>query len=477
MRARSVRRAAANLAGAAGVLLFLIALPSGAAASAARWTLDGFMALRYQGYRSGAVSETLLAKEAEFGLRAAGGTDLTAGLRLRAGEDLYDQRIGGDLRLDYSPGALDLQLTGQLEQSSPGRLSDPWLFFNPDSVLNQIARSGDYQSGGLSLEAGWTSAFWDARLRAARTDRRYDEPDVILADRVENDLQGELGLSLPAGIRLETELGGTTQRFAQRPASDADQWRTELRAIAPLGSRAQVQVSGNLSGRAVENADSLATYEEPGGGQAEISIGVDRFGDARSYSISLTGGRERWDAYDGYYQDGWSAEAEAYASGRLRGELSADLLVQAARFDPDALAGAEWILRRGHERRLTGDLALRFRAESRWPLTLSLSAEEMRLRAQDEDRFSVLQGGFELHWRPPEPWSGSLRASLDQYISRMEGEATEREWGMSGGIELAWQRGSWRLAANLERQRRFTFLAGAEPVDDWESGLELGWHP
>ncbi len=442
------------------------------------WDLDTKLGLAYQGYHSDEIVEELLASDLEAALLGRSAGNWESGLRIAHREDLYTVSSRAIVDFDYLGESLGLDGEVLLERSEPGRLNDPLLWFDPDDLASQYAADAGYQRSGLRTGLSWSTLGWDGRLGASWSDQRYDEPSEALSDSREGRVESALGLSLPAEGRLDLDASFREETYEQRPASDEQELSFEGRASFPLGESWEGALLGELRHHAVRDETGIAYYERPSGRERAFGFGLDSFGAGRGeLSLETLLCREEWSDYDGYFGDGWGKDVEAMAGLSLGEDSRLDLFCAAAFFDPDSIQTDTWTLRRVTERRLEADLFLRHGSAGSFPIGLGVIGERLLLRGEEEDRFLLLQGELELGWRPDAARSFRVRVSLDQYQSLYAGEEEETEWGWSGSVEFRLERGPWELESRLERQQRYSFLEDSGPIEDWETGLEIRWHP
>lgn len=463
---------------AAGLLLAAVLAATGPGAAGAAWETAASAAFSHQGFESDSTRETLLAHRVEARIDGPVGAPLAGHLRLARRSDLAFEAISAAGGLDYLGSRLGLALDLSAERVEPGPLTAPLLSFDPDSLTSQQAGSAVYDQVGAGLRADWTAALWDVRLAADWRRLAYKEPTRDLSDARELDLSAAGGLALGELLRLELDLDFLELFYDQRRASDGQELEAALRLARPLGDRWSLAVTGGLAWRAVRDADSLATYERPAGRRCRLGLEADWLGeDWRELVVALDWEREEWGSYPGYFADGTSLSLSVLGGWPLGGQGRLEGWLEAAVFDPDSLSTGTWILRRGQERRLEGGIWWRRDADGRWPLVLGLTAEDLSLRAEGEDRFRLLRGEAELGWRPRESLRAAARLGLDRYDSRYAYGEDETELGLEGALELAWSPRPWECVLLLARERRHSFLADVASSDDWETGLELRWHP
>jgi len=463
---------------AAGPLLAAALLAAFPAATPADWDTEALVGFSHQGYESDSTRETLLAHRVEVRVLGPAGSPLAGSLRLARRADLTLDALSAAASLDHLGSRLRLALDLRAERVEPGPLTAPLLSFDPDSLTAQEAGSAAYDQAGAGLRLDWTALLWDARLAADWSRLAYDEPSSDLSDTRELDLEAAGGVALGELTRLELDVDIRETLYDQRRASDGQELAAALRLSRPLGERWSLAVAGELSWRAVRDVDSLATYERPDGRRRRLGVEADWLGEGwRELALALDWEREEWRDYPGYFGDGASLALSLQASWPLGGGGRLEGWFEAAAFDPDTLSGDVWILRRGEERRLEGGLWWRHGEGGRWLLVLGLMAEDLSLRDVGEDRFRLLRGEVELGWRPRDALRASARLGLDSYASRYAGGGDETELGLEGSLELGWSPRPWECVLRLARERRHSFLEDVASSEDWETGLELRWHP
>ncbi len=457
------------------VLGLLLAAPA-AAQGTVRWATEAEFALRYQNYEMGETAESVLAPKAKAGLRAEFDDNLTGALRFEHREDLYNLASSAALGLERFGSGWDFDMEARLERHSPGKLSSPLLFFDPDSLESQSAADADYNRSSFVARLRRPADRWSARLEFEAASTRYDRPAGTLSDI--DALRGESGLEilLPAEFRLESELVFERERYGQRAASDADVLALRASLHLPAPPNWELALRGRSETRDVEELDGLSYYERPGGGEIAGGFGLAWFG-AAELSLDAFVGSEDWDEYDGYYTGGATWEIEAFEGNAIGEDSRMDLLLRIEGFHPDSLSLDDYTLSRGEEQRWEASLFCQLRRSSVLPLGVGLLAESLRLRGAEEDHFELLQAEAEAGWSPRSQLALRFALRVDRYSSRLGSEPEELEWGIGGDLSLEGDRGSWTWIAELPRRQHVSFLEEAIRSEDWEAGLRIRWHP
>lgn len=443
--------------------------------------LDFRGGLAHQSYASETQSLEILARELDLRLRR----DRESGWSEQAGfyftEDLYLGSATADLGLNYFGERLELELGANLGHNSAGGLSDPLLYFDPDSLESQAAESVAYWRRSGSLGLAWRHTSWDLRTNLDYIRLDYDAGNEILSDQEELHLDGRLGLLLPAALVADLDLSLRRRRYAERVNSD----RKELRLDGRLGrdlAGGELALSIAWEDHAPDNPDSVAYYERPEGWLGDLGLELLFFGDRGDWGFSVQGGRESWRELEGgYFRSGNTLDLELEGGLHL-GESSVNLFAGAGDFRPDR-ATAEDELSRGRETRLEGSLQYALRPRGTLPVKLGLMGEELRLESDGEDRYTLLQAELELGWRPAPTLLLSGKIELYHYGSHYGGDllpdesANASEKSVNWGLGFDWERGDWQLESRILRQARYSFLDPAADSRDWESGLWIRWHP
>ena len=409
-------------------------------------------------------------------LRGEFGGQWSAGLRLEHREDLYNRASSAALDLARVGSGWNLDLEGRVERHAPGALSSPLLFFDPDSLQSQAAANAEFDRSGVSVRLLRPADLWSARVELDYGSLRYDEPAGLLSDLGELRLEGGLELLLPASLRIETELALRQERYGQREASDGD-WRTgraDLHLPAPAGW--EFTLVGKAGSRAVADLEGLGYYERPGGSELAGGIALACFG-AAELSLDASAGRERWDAYEGYFRSGDVFEIEAYEGNALGGDSRMDLVLRVEGFRPDSPSAEEYTISRGEELRVEASLFCSLRRSSSLPIGIGLLAENLRMRGRVDDSFRLLQAEVEGDWSPRPDLKFRCALRVDRYASRLAGEPEELEWGIGGDLGLEAAREGWTWGLTIARRQHVSFLEEALRSEDWEAALRIRWHP
>ncbi len=461
-----------------GVLaILLLAWPLAAMPWATEWSTKGEFALLFQSYSSSSFDEELFAPEAGADIRAEFTDNWSGSLRFGHREDLFSRYSSAALDCRRFGSGLEIDIDGRLERHAPGQLSSPLLYFDPDSLQSQVAKDADFGRSALGLRIAHPGDTWSSRLTCDLRALRYDAPRDYLSDQESLSLGFGINGFLPASLQADAEFSYLSERYEQRSANDGDE--LSLRGTLSLALRQgwELAALGRIGAREISDPDSISIYERPGGSDAAAGFRCERFAASADFSIELLAGRESWDAYDGYYNDGDTFELASYISHALSATSRMDLLVEFSRFDPDSLPQDDWTLRRGDERRWEADLFVNFRRGESLPLSFGLIYETLRMRGAVEDRFQLVQTEAEARWNPTARLGLRCALRLDRYGSRLGDDEEEVEWGVSGdfGVELA--RGDWSFSLDLHRRQHVSFLEETERIEDWESALRIRWHP
>ncbi len=452
------------------------------------WDLEARSGLAYQDYEGSDQSESIIARSLELSLAGRLPQGWSTRIELRHEEDLYLGGSRGAVQLNYFGDRGELEASADLGRNSSGGLSTPLLYFDPDSLESQAASSATYWTRGASLGGGWREGFFSLRGALDYSVVDYEEDSEILSDRDELIMNAQLGLTLPADLRLllDTELAGF--RHPRRVSSDRD----ELHLTGRIGRdlpRGELAIQGTWETHDPAWPDSVAYFERPRGRAGSLGLEALYFGSLGDGQLSLRYDRETWDEIeDGYFRSGAGGQVEfngamRFGQDSFRPASVLDLFVVAERFVPEDPSEAG--LARGEERRLELGLQFSLRPRGRFPVTVNLLAEELRLENDDEDRYTLLQQQLELGWRPIPTLLLNGEVGLDHYGSRYGDvdqsdasiEDSESEMSFSGGVGVEWEHGPWRLEARFRRQVYMSFLDLGEDSRDWESGLWIRWHP
>ena len=466
--------------------LLILAAGSAVAHPSSAWDLELRSGLAHQSYDSGDLEESVLARSLELRLTRRNDGGWISGVDLAHTEDLYLGTLRGGLDISYFGPSLELMLDSSFERYTAGRLSDPLLYFDPDSLESQAASSVAYRRGGGAAGIGWRALGWDIHAGAEFRALNYDEASEILSDQWELTLDGRLGVLLPGEFHVDLEAGYRRQTYLDRPGSDRSEGDLDLRLSRDL-PRGELALLGAYESHLPDHPTEVAYYERPEGGNGEVGAEMLLFMERGDGHVALRAGREEWEPLPGaYFRSGRSVEIEVAGNLRLGDEpfepaLQLDLLILGERFEPDSLATDDG-LARGRELRLELGLRADLRPAGPLPIGLGLYLEDLRLDGGIEDRFVLVRYEGELGWRIRPTLSLRGTMSLDRYSSRygdtLEGEdATESEHSLGGGLALEWERGAWRWEARLRSQVHYSFLEPDASSRDWESGLWIRWHP
>lgn len=469
--------------------LLLVLLPACAGAQEAAgfdWSPEFRGGLAWQDYADGELEERILARTLELRLVGRHPAGWSLDLGLLGGDDLYLGNRRAQLSAGFLGDELELSLHGSLERYLAGGLSEPLLYFDPDSLESEAAESTDYllSTGGLGF--GWHGQSWDARTEFDLRELDYEDESEILSDLREAKGSGRLGLGLPAGLRGELELGASLLRYPGRPGSDRDSGRLGVRLARDL-SAGEIALAAEREEQRPLRPEEVAYYERPRGHEWALVAEVLHFRDRSDWLLTLRLEREDWDYLrDQYFRSGDGLELELSAGLRLGdgsslAAPSLDLFLLAGRFDPDSIPDAD-ALARGGERRLEGSARLALNPAGRFPVSLMLTAEQLKLSATSEDRYMLLQQTLELSWRARPGLTLRGELGVDHYGSRygdaIAGEEdSESELGLNGGLTLLWERGSWEWRLGFARRVYTSFLDLGGESRDREGGLWIRWRP
>jgi len=471
---------------AATILLVLLIPAAATAEPRATWEFETLGGLSHQSYSADDLDESVLARSLELRLTRRGEGGWISRLDLAHGEDLYLGTLRGGLDLSYFGPSFELVVDTAIERYTAGRMTDPLLYFDPDSLESQAASSAAYRRSGGTAGLGWRSLGWDLRAEAEYRSLDYDEPSEILSDQRELILAGRLGLLLPAELHASLDAGYRRRRCLDRLGGDRGESELDLRLSRDL-PRGELALLGTFEGHAPDHPTEVAYYERPEGESVEVGAELLLFVDRADGHVALRSGREDWQALPGaYFRSGGSIEAELAGNLRLGGEpyepaLQLDLFALVARFEPDSLTSTD-DLARGRE--LRWELGLRgdIKPRGRFPVGVGLFLEDLRLESDLEDRYLLVRYEWELGWRARPTLCLRGTMSLDQYSSRygdvLDGEdETESERSLGGSLALEWEHGPWRWEARVRSQVYYSFLEPDATSRDWESGLWIRWHP
>jgi hypothetical protein len=472
----------------ATILFFATGAGVSRADDAVVWDLEARSGLAYQDYESGDRTESILARTLELRLGGRLPNGWSGRLDFHHEEDLYLGGSRGGVGLNFFGERGELEISGDLGHNASGGLSTPLLYFDPDSLASQAASSSAYWTRFGRLGAGWRDGLFDLRGVLNYRDVDYEADSEILSDRKELSAEARLGLLLPADLRLAFDAELFCFRHPQRASSDRDELHLESRLGRDL-AWGELALRGTWEEHDPAQPDSVAYFERPRGQAGSIGLETLYFGGRGDGQLNLSFEREHWEEVeDGYFRSGAGAQLELMGALRFgedsfRPRAVLDIYAAGERFVPDESSAAE--LARGKERRLELGLRFSLHPQGRFPVSLNLLAEELRLESGDEDRYTLLQQQLELGWRPRPTLLLRGEVGLDHYGSRYGSAAeedpatedSESELSFSGGLHLEWELGPWRMEARFRRQVYVSFLDLGEDSRDWESGFWIRWHP
>lgn len=399
--------------------------------------------------------------------------DLGLDLDLGGGEDLSVSRRQAGGAIDWAGLWLDCRAEAAVAEYHPGKWSLPLYSFDPESLLILEQATQKQLRREWSLQGGFLGDFHESRLSVSREELAFESPDSLYSDRAELQLMIEGALFFEKDWLLEYEAELLKGEFLHRGAADFQEKGILIRGSRPGDRDWSLELECDFRHREVRDAESLSSYEQPGGQIAKLELVYDlirQSGFEANANVSLI--REDWDEYEGYYRDGDGFLAELFLSHSPGSAVRMEAFFSQEGFDPDQQESAFWILRRSREREREIEFSLRWLPERPLSLSTGLMAEESRMLDEEEDRF------ISLHWQGTASYESahlglfSLSLSLDDYQSRYGEDPVEREQGLSWSA--SWKR-KWKstsFLASARRSRSYSFLESAGLIENTELSLE-----